>query len=443
MYVLVFGSLAFALVVTAVSSYSFGEYKAAVYRYNRESALQIAEAGINYYRWHLSHDPTDYMDGTGQAGPYVHTYSDASGVRIGSYSLHIIPPSSTSTVVTIESTGRLDSQSSSPRTIRVKLGVTAPTDYAFMSNTDVWISNEAEISGPMHSNSGIRFDGEASAPITSAVATYTCKPMHGNGCQNEDKPGIWGQGGPSTYWYFPVPSKDFTSGIGSLANIKSLANPGGLYFTSSGEQGWYLKFNVAGTVTAYKVTATDCYKGDELNGPQDSWFCVDIKTKGSGTTYSLPANGMVYVDDTTWINGVVKGQVTVGVGSGKSAIIDDDITYANGATGTDKLGIIAEQDVIIPHDAPDDLTINAAMFAVNGSAKRYYYSGDHKGELIIYGSVVSDEMWTWSWISNGGAVVSGYDEIQLTYDSRLLNNPPSGFPIGAEHVLVSWEEVKN
>ena len=30
---------------------------------DREILLQIAEAGINYYRWHLAHDPLDYQDG--------------------------------------------------------------------------------------------------------------------------------------------------------------------------------------------------------------------------------------------------------------------------------------------------------------------------------------------------------------------------------------------
>ena len=48
------------------------------------TALQIAEAGANYYRWHLAHAPTDYADGTGATGctpcgPYVHNYSDPSG----------------------------------------------------------------------------------------------------------------------------------------------------------------------------------------------------------------------------------------------------------------------------------------------------------------------------------------------------------------------------
>jgi hypothetical protein len=33
-----------------------------------EQSLSIAEAGINYYRWHLAHSPQDYTDGTGGSG---------------------------------------------------------------------------------------------------------------------------------------------------------------------------------------------------------------------------------------------------------------------------------------------------------------------------------------------------------------------------------------
>ena len=31
-----------------------------------ELSLNIAEAGIDYYKWHLAHDPADFTDGTGQ-----------------------------------------------------------------------------------------------------------------------------------------------------------------------------------------------------------------------------------------------------------------------------------------------------------------------------------------------------------------------------------------
>ena len=49
----------------------------------REQALQIAEAGIDYYRWHLAHAPSDYQDGTGTSGPYVHSVKDKNNNTVG------------------------------------------------------------------------------------------------------------------------------------------------------------------------------------------------------------------------------------------------------------------------------------------------------------------------------------------------------------------------
>src|SRR5690606_34193692 len=57
-----------------------------------EQALNIAEAGVNYYRWHLAHDPDDYQDGTGEDGVYTHTYQDPEGGEIGNFDLEILPP---------------------------------------------------------------------------------------------------------------------------------------------------------------------------------------------------------------------------------------------------------------------------------------------------------------------------------------------------------------
>src|SRR5574337_438197 len=57
-----------------------------------EEALSVAEAGVNYYRWHLSHAPTDYQDGTSVNGTYVHDYFDPQGGKEGQFSLDITPP---------------------------------------------------------------------------------------------------------------------------------------------------------------------------------------------------------------------------------------------------------------------------------------------------------------------------------------------------------------
>src|SRR3989344_5554208 len=86
----------------------------------RDLAFRIAEAGIEYYRWHLAHDNDDFQDGTGQPGPYAHDFFDKSGNLIGKFSIEITPPAIGSTVVTIKSTGEVEGVSDLEKTIEVK-----------------------------------------------------------------------------------------------------------------------------------------------------------------------------------------------------------------------------------------------------------------------------------------------------------------------------------
>ena len=65
---LVFFAL-FTVVAIAVVNLAILHYRLSRQQVAKEHALQIAEAGLNYYLWHLAHDPEDLTDGTGKAGP--------------------------------------------------------------------------------------------------------------------------------------------------------------------------------------------------------------------------------------------------------------------------------------------------------------------------------------------------------------------------------------
>src|SRR6185436_12042265 len=93
----------FSMVMLGVISYAVYQLKAINAMAKREQAFHIAEAGVNYYQWHLAHFPADYQDGTAASGPYVHDYIDQdTNQTIGQYSLTVTPPSSGSSVVTIQ-----------------------------------------------------------------------------------------------------------------------------------------------------------------------------------------------------------------------------------------------------------------------------------------------------------------------------------------------------
>lgn len=441
LFAMVFGFISFSVIVVGITGYAVYENKASVYKHNREMAFQIAEAGANYYRWHLAHNKTDFYDGRGatSTGPYVHEYDDKDGNLIGYFSLDIAPPSIGSTVVIITSTGWMKDQEASKRSIKVRVGFPSLTDFAFLTNVDVWIGDTEATHGKFHANGGIRFDGTADAQVTSAVATYTCKTYHS--CGNQIKPGIWGSGGPASYWQFPMPAKDFSAVTAKLSEIKDGAQNGGLHLSSSGKQGWRLEFVSDGTLKIYKVNTTYCYSGKDTSDNQYHTYCIDAATYGTASTTNVPANGYIYVEDNTWVDGVVKGRATVGTVTGKSIIINNNITYL-AKDGNHVLGLIAEKDILVPRNSPTNLEIDAAMLAQTGACKRYYYPGNTKNSIYTYGSVITAGVWTWSWVSNGGVVISGYINTNATYDANLTYGPPPGFPVGSEYNLISWEEVE-
>lgn len=442
LFVMVFGSIAFSIIVLTLGTYAISESQASRYKQNREEALQIAEAGITYYRWHLAHASTDYYDGQGatSTGPYVHDFKDPNGNVIGHYSLVINKPANGSTVVMIISTGWLDIQPDSKRTLKVRVGFPSLTDYAFLTNTSIWLGNTESVHGKLQSNKGIRFDGTADALIMSAMATYTCPDWQG--CSGSPtKNGVWGSGGPSSFWQFPVPAQDFSAVTADLAKIKSAALLAGggawPYLSSSGKQGWRLQFLNDGTINVSKVNTCTSYSGYRTDGTFGT-YCIDAATYGTVTNYVIPSSSFIYIDDNVWVDGVVNGRATVAAGTGKSIIINGNITYL-AKDGVNVLGLIASQDVLVPHDSPSNLEIDAAMLAQVGAVQRFFYSGNKKASITTYGAILSYDVWTWNWNT---PVDSGYLVTNSTYDTNLTYSPPGGFPVGSSYNLISWEEIR-
>lgn len=420
---------------------------------NKELAFHIAEAGVNYYQWHLAHFPSDYADGSGAVGcnpcgPYVHDYVDFdTGLVVGRYSISITPPPLGTTVVTIVSTGYTLVNPNVKRIITVRYGIPSLAQYAFLSNSDMWIGDTESVSGQLFSNGGIRFDGTGNAPIQSAKSTYTC--TYTFGCSpSQTKPGIWGSAPASTqsYWKFPQPNIDFSSMTSDLATIKSLAQTGGLYLAPSSTQGYSLVFNSNGTVTVYKVNTLQSNPNQsDVNGVTHTEY-VDYNTRTLQFTQSLPTNGVIYVEDKTWVEGVVAGRVTVAAATlpynpstAPTIYIPNNITYL-AKDSANSLGLIAQKDIIVTYHAPNTLEIDAALIAQNGSAQFLYSAGNIKTSIAVYGSTASFGVWTWSWVNGSGSITSGYTNTNSVYDANLLYGPPPKFPLTTSgYQQMSWQ----
>lgn len=458
--VLVFAGISVAFVV-ALAGFLGTVLRATASQVAREHALQIAEAGAEYYRWHLAHAPTDYQDGTGQPGPYVHEFTDAAGRRIGEFSLEITPPPTGSTLVTVKSVGTYEGAATTTRAVQVTLAVPSVAKYAVAVDEEVRIGEGTVTEGPVHGNSGIRFDGLARNLVTSARDVYD-DPDHSGG--NEfgvhthvaptdplppaavpDRPDVFTVGRE-----FPVPAVDFAGMIVDLASLKATAQASGYYYNASGKQGYRVVLKSNDTYDLYRVTAKQTPPGQCKNDAgEPSWDTWTIKNQTSLGNRAFPANGVIFFEDNVWVEGTVTtARLTIAAarfpdaaGQRRSIIVNSDINYG-AEDGSAVLGLIAQDSINVGLSSDTNLDIDAALVAQNGRVGRNHYgsgcgTGYTRNSIRTYGSIVSADRYGFAWTDG-----TGYQSRTIVYDPHLLYAPPPGFPLTTdEYEVVSWAEV--
>lgn len=411
---------------------------------NKIDALGISEAGVSYYLWHLSHNNADYTDGNGAPqggapyGPYVHQYIDNTGKNIGSYSLLITPPVNGSTVTTVESTGTLNG-SSTTRTVKAVLGIPSFSQYAVVTNNEIWFGDSENTNGPVHSNTGIHYDGTNNGIVSSANASYVPATQFG-GDGHTTHNGVWGSGGPTDQWIYPVPRINFQNITADFLSLQTSAASGGKSLGKSTGLGYYIQFLANGTYNLATVT----------NSTLNQFSTTALVNQPA------PANGIIFAADHVWVSGTVHGRYTIAAATLPAAVATyRDITITNNLVytakdGTDALGLAAQRDVKVGPLSPNTLEINAAMLAQNGRVYRPICWNDNCGQgiynirnaITVYGSIGCFNYWNWTWV-NGNNVISGYRTTTQTYDQYLLYAPPPSFPLTGQYALLSWREELN
>jgi hypothetical protein len=449
--VLILG-VVFSVTIGGLVIYGSVEYSNSRRAESQAQALSIAEAGANYYRWHLNHNLNDYYDGTGQPGTYVHNYTDPQSGALGKFSLEIIPPDASSQIVTVNSTGWINSYPNIKRTVKMKLGPDPLTKYSFLHNANVWFGQGIVVYGEVFVNGGVRMDGTNESIISSAKESYTCGTE--TGCsQPAVKPGIWGRGGPTELWKFPVPFFDFSSIVTDFNSMKSSAQTTGLYLPFvTGSYGYHLVFNSNGTVNVYNVTRVSGIKGWTIENNCSTYYQV-ITTQNLQGTYNVADKNIIYAENTVWVDGTIKGKTTVIAGRLPVATYNTDL-YLNGdivyttRDGTDNLALIAENSIMFIRDVPTDLEIDAALMAQSGTIVRpdYRYGSCTNGgqnavrnSLTIYGTIISNQRSYWSFSDTHG-VISGFVKRYIYFNQNAVNDPPPYFPTAENFKILSWEE---
>lgn len=475
-----------------------------------QKAFNISEAGINYYLWHLSHDPTDFKDGHATSGsdpqlgngPFVHDYIGDDGTKHGTFTLWIKPQGSGSTIATVRSIGKVDGASVT-RTTEAKIGATSFASYGVVSDTALWFGNTETATGPIFSNQGVRMDGVSTDTVSSANTTYVPPAtLGGNGSTSQN--GVWCSNTVTvpvncatrdkSNWLYPQASVDFNQVSSSLCTMKkvafsdysataSLANQtNACTQTPSSRTNAYLprRASFFGFTRGYLVelNSNNTYNLYNVNAELDSSLATNyanaLSLQTVGTNIPLPPSGVIFAEDNVWVrtSSVFSGRVSIGAGrlatNDRANIkIADDIKY-NTKNGTDAIGLVAEEDILIMPYAPPSsgnftFEINAALLAQNGSVR--YPQGFEDSfmscargwtspgqQLLFYGSVASRQTWTWSIHYSGfctgaqrdsltGDYYSGFKYSDTQYDYNLLYGPPPSYPITGGYGILSWREV--
>lgn len=454
----------FMIVMGTIMSYAFQESRYGRALYDREQALSIAESGLEYYRWFLSHFPNNLTNGTGAAGPYTYIVNDPEGGEIGNAYISVVGNSSCGVIQSIDitSVGKSNLNPGFPRTLFARYMRPSVATYSYLLNSNVWAGADRNITGRYHSNGGVRMDGTNNSDVSSAVSTWSCTSSYG--CSpTQTKNGVWGGGSGTALWSYPAASVDFNGIATSLASLKTYAQTaGGLYFApASGavnSRGYHVILKSNGTMDVYRVTATVGVKGSADGAAFVTEYNI-ISTQVLLGTYTPPsACSLVFFEDRVWIEGVVKNKVTIVAatptdsGTAPDILIPTNITYA-ASDGSSGLTAMAERNILIPLNSPDIMEIHGIFSAHSGYYGRNYYTTSGSNEvpsaydsyvmqtqLTTAGTIVSSGRTGTKWTS-GGTFVSGYGTRVDAYDQLQATNPPPFTPFASpDHSFVLWRE---
>ena len=311
--------IAFSIVGVAVVQITVDNFFVVGNIVKSQQAFNIAEAGINYYLWHLNHDNTDYRDGKSTPvspdpilgyGPYVHNYIDTNGINQGTYTLYIKPVGAGSTIVNVRAIGQTKN-TSIKRTVEAQIGSPSFASYGVVSDTALWFGNTETADGPVHSNQGIRMDGQNTSFASSASTTYT--PPVSLGGDGSSKAGVWCSTSVTTPvncstrskvdWLYPVSAVDFNQVTGSLCTIKKVA-----FAANSSTASLATQSNACTQVPSTRTTSYLPQRSATYN--QAKGYLIQLNTNGTYDLYYVNGEN----DQTTgYANALTTQLITTGI----------------------------------------------------------------------------------------------------------------------------------
>lgn len=459
--VIVFGGVFFVL-LAALSSFVLSQNRAQDVARARAESFSVAEAGLSYYRWFLSHFPGDITNGTGHAGPFVSSFVDPEGGVAGTYTLSISGNSACGATQSIDvtSTGVPSTTPVVSTTLVARYAAPSVAAYSYIVGSSVWAGADRIISGPYHSNGGIRMDGTANAPVTSSLSSWDCTNNFGCSPAQHTAPGVVGNGTNQNLWSYPKPQVDFAGIAANFSTLKTTAVASGIflarYSAASGSnmhRGYHLIFNNNGTVTVNKVSAVTALSNIvPVDGSANSITDYTlIRTESFYQTYALPATcGLIFVEDNVWVEGTIPSKITVVVAGvidtnfKPDVVLTDNLVYTT-TDGTVGLTIIGAHNILIAPDSPVNMTLNGIFVAQSGAFGRNYYrcpsAYEPRGTLTILGTTVSSLRTGTAWVNGCQNSNAGYlTRIDIFDRQNVTNSPPFTPVTSTQWQFVDWQQ---
>jgi hypothetical protein len=184
----------------------------------------------------------------------------------------------------------------------------------------------------------------------------------------------------------------------------------------------------------------------------------------AGSPFTLPtACPMIFVEDKLWVDGTVKGKISIAAAdlgaTDPDLILSGNIGYTT-LNGSDGLLAIGENRVLVPLESPNDMTARGIFIAQKGYFGRNYITAIPSGSppsgsfcggswnncllrnsMTLYGTVVSNGRVGTKW--NCGYYCQGYNTRTDSYDSKLANNPPPLTPtISDQYKFLEWRQER-
>lgn len=489
-YILGFVAL-FLILIAALFEFVSFQLRISQKKIAWHEALNIAEAGIEYYKWCLNNG----VSGCEGERDFV----DSSGNVVGKFKIEAFKNAQCGITFStkIVSTGWTTKFPEIKRKVSAFFDRESVAKYAFILNSNVWVGSDHVINGPFHSNGGIRFDGTNLSSVSSAQKNWVCTNSFGCGpsgvgygwglcppeCQTISNqcvcPGVFSttQNSNRDLFFYPVPQFDFSAISADFAQIKNLTkNQGlGLYFGPSGAKGYRVVINQR-EIKVWKVLKVNLIDGvctivqDKVICDNDpcqpecpkciSNTCVVkdpvISQEALIFQGQIPEDcGVIFFEDDLWVGRedqplLIKGKITIAAANLEdpskkvNAWLQGNINYTT-SDGSDGLLILAQNNNLIGLYSPNYLTLRGIFVAQKGFFGRNYYPPNlpysKRENLTIFGSIVSEGRVGTKWVRTGGGFISGYQNRQTYIDPNLLYNPPLFTPfLSSQFKVVNWQE---